>query len=69
MLFDSRLWHGSDENTDFSSRYALVVRWSRKNWKPEQSIPPIEPDFFGLWTCGRDTEEILARGLRIIPPR
>lgn len=66
IFFDSRLWHGSDENTGLSSRYALVVRWSSEGWKFTQPIPPIEPSFFGLWTSGKVTEDILAMGLKIL---
>jgi hypothetical protein len=63
VFFDSRLWHGSGDNRDLSSRYALVVRWSSEGWKLDQPIPPLEPDFFGLWTSGKMTEDILREGL------
>ena len=66
VFFDSRLWHGSGENRDLSSRYALVVRWSSEGWKFNQPIPPIEPRFFGLWTSGKVTEDILTSGLKIL---
>lgn len=66
IFFDSRLWHGSSQNKNLSPRYALVTRWTTKRWKPRQLIPPIEPKFFGMWTSGKVTQEILAQGLQII---
>lgn len=63
IFFDSRLWHGSDENKILASRYALVTRWESEGWSFDQPIPPIEPDYFGMWTSGQVTEEILSRGL------
>lgn len=66
VFFDARLWHGSSDNRDLSSRYALVVRWSSEGWEFNQLIPPIEPDFFGLWTSGKVTADLLATGLRVI---
>ncbi|MBY0291905.1 MAG: phytanoyl-CoA dioxygenase family protein [Alphaproteobacteria bacterium] len=65
VFFDSRLWHGSSENKDLSPRYALVTRWTTKNWKPNQCIPPITPKFFGMWTSGQMTQNILAQGLQV----
>jgi ectoine hydroxylase-related dioxygenase (phytanoyl-CoA dioxygenase family) len=66
VFFDARLWHGSGDNRDLSSRYALVIRWSSEGWQFNQRIPPIEPDFFGLWTSGKVTEDLLATGLKVI---
>jgi ectoine hydroxylase-related dioxygenase (phytanoyl-CoA dioxygenase family) len=66
VLFDARLWHGSNENQDLSDRYALVTRWSYDGWKFSQIIPPIIPQFFGMWTSGQQTEEILRNGLKAI---
>ena len=63
VFFDSRLWHGSGENKDLSSRYALATRWSSKDWDYIEPIPAIEPNFFGLWTSGKMTEDLLANGL------
>jgi len=65
VFFDSRLWHGSSESKDLSPRYALVTRWTTKNWKPNQLIPPIDPKFFGMWTSGQMTQEILTQGLHV----
>lgn len=66
VFFDSRLWHGSGENKDLSSRYAMAMRWSSENWKFNEPIPAIEPKFFGLWTCGKMTEDLLAEGLSVL---
>jgi ectoine hydroxylase-related dioxygenase (phytanoyl-CoA dioxygenase family) len=66
VFFDSRLWHGSGENKDLSSRYALAARWSSENWKFNKPIPPIEPNFFGLWTSGKMTEDLLSEGLNVL---
>lgn len=65
VFFDSRLWHGSSENKDLSPRYALVTRWTTKSWKPNQPIPSIIPKFFGMWTSGKMTQDILAQGLQV----
>jgi ectoine hydroxylase-related dioxygenase (phytanoyl-CoA dioxygenase family) len=66
VFFDSRLWHGSGTNRDLSSRYALAARWSSEDWSFSELIPPIEPDFFGLWTSGKMTEDLLAEGLSVL---
>jgi len=66
VLFDARLWHGSGNNGNLSARYALVVRWSSEGWQFNQPIPAIVPDFFGLWTSGKVTQDILAKGLKAI---
>jgi ectoine hydroxylase-related dioxygenase (phytanoyl-CoA dioxygenase family) len=66
IFFDSRLWHGSGNNKAPSSRYALVTRWVSEGWGANQSIPTIEPDFFGMWTCGAMTEKLLSQGLKIL---
>lgn len=66
VFFDSRLWHGSGENKLLTSRYALVTRWVSEGWKFDQPIPPFEPHFFGMWTSGKMTEDILSKGLDIL---
>lgn len=65
VFFDSRLWHGSSEKKDLAPRYALVTRWSSKSWAPNQFIPPIAPKFFGMWTSGQRTQEILNQALQV----
>jgi hypothetical protein len=62
IFFDSSLWHGSSENAASSSRYAVVTRWSTKAWTAPQFIPPLEPGYFGMWTSGEITQEILSEG-------
>lgn len=66
VFFDSRLWHGSGINKDLLSRYALAARWSSEDWKFNQPIPAIQPNFFGLWTSGKMTEDLLAEGLSVL---
>lgn len=65
VFFDSRLWHGSAAKKDLEPRYALVTRWSDKNWQPCQIIPPVSPKFFGMWTSGKMTQEILMKGAEL----
>lgn len=66
IIFDSRLWHGSGENKLLASRYALVTRWVCEGWQYNQPIPALEPHFFGMWTSGKMTEDILSKGLAIL---
>ena len=66
ILFDSRLWHGSSQNDSHEDRFAVVTRWSSKSWIPPTPIPPIEPLRFGMWTCGKMTENLLKKGLETI---
>jgi hypothetical protein len=62
ILFDSRLWHGSEKNQGIHHRFAMVTRWRGKNYIPPK-IPPIQPQPFGMWTCQKKTEEILKTAL------
>lgn len=66
ILFDSRLWHGSGKNHSSDDRFALVTRWSGISWNPPETIPSIEPMGFGMWTCGKTTEDLLKKGLEMI---
>jgi len=66
VFFDSRLWHGSGENKLLASRYALVTRWVSDGWKYDQPIPTLEPHYFGMWTSGKMTEDILSKGLDVL---
>lgn len=61
ILFSSKIWHGSSPSLTCKDRYALVTRWSREDYVPDEIIPPIEPDFFGMWNCGDITREILSQ--------
>jgi len=65
IFFDSRLWHGSGENRVRTSRYALVMRWKSVDWTPSYLIPPPEPLFFGMWSCGEEAEARLRHKLGI----
>jgi ectoine hydroxylase-related dioxygenase (phytanoyl-CoA dioxygenase family) len=65
VFFDSSLWHGSSENLARISRYAIVTRWTTKTWQPPQLIPPIKPSYFGMWTSGELTQEILSQGAHL----
>jgi hypothetical protein len=64
IFFDSRLWHGSRKNFDRAQRYAFVTRWKTRSWKLTEKLPPIEPLFFGMWTCGGETKKLLDAGMR-----
>lgn len=65
ILFDSRLWHGSSKNELNHERFALVSRWTQKNYKPPH-IPAFQPSFFGMWTCQKKTQEILEVSLQVL---
>lgn len=65
VFFDSSLWHGSSENIASTSRYAIVTRWTAQAWRPSQVIPPIQPSYFGMWTSGKLTQEILSDGAHL----
>ena len=65
IIFDSRLWHGSGKNKSHNERFALVTRWKERNYVPP-FIPPLKPLPFGMWTCQRETEKLLTKGLHIL---
>lgn len=62
IIFDSRLYHGSDINYSTKERFAYVTRWSVSG-KDFPKIPAIKPLFFGMFNCGKTTEEILQEAL------
>lgn len=66
ILFDSSLWHGSHYNQSGKDRYAIVSRWTYKDFTPLTNIPPRKPLFFGMWNCGEMTRNILKNALRKI---
>ena len=68
ILFDSCLWHGSSKNELNHERFALVSRWTQKNYKPPH-IPVLQPRPFGMWTCQKKTQEILEIGLQTLSGR
>lgn len=65
IIFDSKLWHRSGNNNSLNERFALVTRWKKKD-SPTYPIPALQPKCFGMWTCQKETEEILARGLHLL---
>jgi ectoine hydroxylase-related dioxygenase (phytanoyl-CoA dioxygenase family) len=62
IVFDSRLWHGSGENSDAKDRFAYVTRWVIKD-KEFPAIPKPKPSIFGMFNCGLLTEQILKKSL------
>ncbi len=62
VVFDSRLWHGSEENLDAKDRFAYVTRWVIKD-KGFPYIPKPKPLIFGMFNCGVSTEHILKKSL------
>jgi ectoine hydroxylase-related dioxygenase (phytanoyl-CoA dioxygenase family) len=66
ILFDSSLWHGSHYNQAGKDRYAIVSRWTYKDFTPHRVIPPQQPLFFGMWNCSQMTQDILKSALRKI---
>ncbi len=63
ILFDARLWHGSAPSTSSHNRFALVSRWGPLHYRPSFDIPPKVPAFFGMWTCAKQTIDLLQQGL------
>lgn len=64
IVFDSRLWHGSDKNTDAKDRFAYVTRWVVK----DQNLPYVpkpQPSVFGIINCDKLTESILREYLSL----
>ena len=57
FIFDSKLWHGSDENHVGTDRFAYVTRWVIEG-KGFPEIPAIKPAPFGMFNCGNLTQEI-----------
>lgn len=64
IMFDSRIWHGSDRNNSGNDRFAYVTRWKIKN-KNFPKIPEIKPDSFGMFNCGELTEKILRESIAL----
>lgn len=65
IVFDSRLWHGSDENIAKTDRFAYVTRWSIIG-KEFPDIPKPNPAKFGMFNCGNLTRQILLEGLSFL---
>ncbi|WP_341808374.1 phytanoyl-CoA dioxygenase family protein [Wolbachia endosymbiont (group E) of Neria commutata] len=64
IVFDSRLWHGSDKNIDAQDRFAYVTRWVVKD-KNLPCVPKPQPSVFGILNCGELTESILREYLSL----
>ncbi|APR97859.1 phytanoyl-CoA dioxygenase family protein [Wolbachia endosymbiont of Folsomia candida] len=64
IVFDSRLWHGSDKNIDARDRFAYVTRWIIKD-KSLPCTPKPQPSGFGILNCGELTESILRKCLSL----
>ena len=43
-------------------RYALVTRWKIIEKRSIPNIQRIQPQFFGMWTCQKETEDLLKAG-------
>lgn len=64
IIFDSKLFHGSDKNCSNKDRFAYVTRWAIKGRKfPE--IPKIKTSNFGMFNCGELTNQILEKSLKL----
>ncbi|WP_106874760.1 phytanoyl-CoA dioxygenase family protein [Candidatus Phycorickettsia trachydisci] len=64
IIFDSKLWHGSDENRARKDRFAYVTRWVTEG-KDFPQIPDIKPTNFGMFNCGELTNQILKESLSL----
>ncbi|MBY0533737.1 MAG: phytanoyl-CoA dioxygenase family protein [Rickettsiaceae bacterium] len=64
FIFDSKLWHGSDENHVGTDRFAYVTRWVIEG-KGFPEIPAIKPAAFGMFNCGNLTQEIMKKALSL----
>lgn len=64
FIFDSKLWHGSDENHVGKDRFAYVTRWVIDG-KGFPKIPSIKPAAFGMFNCGNLTQEIMKKALSL----
>jgi ectoine hydroxylase-related dioxygenase (phytanoyl-CoA dioxygenase family) len=64
IIFDSRIWHRSAQNSSGNNRFALVTRWSRVDYQPPEDIPERVPAAFGMWTSGKITQLLLKQGLK-----
>lgn len=64
IVFDSRLLHGSDKNTDAKDRFAYVTRWAIKG-QNLPFVPNPQPSAFGILNSHELTETILREGLSL----
>jgi len=64
IIFDSKLWHGSDENYSHKDRFAYVTRWLIEG-RNFSKIPEIKETDFGMFNCGKLTNQILEKSLEL----
>ncbi|MBD0391810.1 phytanoyl-CoA dioxygenase family protein [Wolbachia endosymbiont of Pentalonia nigronervosa] len=64
IVFDSRLWHGSDKNIDAKDRFAYVTRWIIKD-QNLPCVPKPQHSIFGILNCGELTESMLRECLSL----
>lgn len=65
IIFDSKLWHGSNENRARKDRFAYVTRWVIEG-KDFPEIPNIKPTSFGMFNCDELTNQILEKSLLLL---
>jgi len=65
IIFDSKMWHGSDINTKRKERFAYVTRWVIEN-EDFPAIPDVSPSLFGMFNCGPLSIEILQKSIIFI---
>lgn len=64
IIFDARIWHGSDNNYSGNDRFAYVTRW-KIHGKNFPTIPNIKPLPFGMFNCGDLTDKILRESIKL----
>lgn len=64
IIFDSKLWHGSNINHSRKDRFAYVTRWVVEG-KNFSKIPEIKAATFGMFNCGKLTNQILENSLKL----
>jgi ectoine hydroxylase-related dioxygenase (phytanoyl-CoA dioxygenase family) len=64
IVFDSKLFHGSDKNCSNKDRFAYVTRWSIEG-RNFPKIPKIKTSNFGMFNCGELTNKKLNNSLKL----
>lgn len=64
IIFNSKLWHGSDINYATKERFAYVTRWVMIG-ETFPYIPQRVPRAFGMFNCAQITEDILTKSLSL----
>lgn len=65
FLFSSRILHASQAHYSEQERLAIVIRWGNKSSLKTAVPPPLKVPF-GMWNCGKITEELLLKSLKKI---